>query len=54
MKEPPIIFNNADRRLKYKRALKKAMENVPNPYESEMHAAAREFLKKSRSEDDEK
>ena len=53
MKEPPIIFNNADRRLKYKRALRKALENIPDPYKSELHAAAKEWLKKHRSEDNE-
>jgi hypothetical protein len=45
MKESPILYSRADARLRYKKALAKAMSDMPNPYESEMHKAAKEWLR---------
>lgn len=46
VKETPILYSNADKRLNYKRALRKAMRDLPNPYESDMHKEAQEWLAK--------
>jgi hypothetical protein len=45
VKESPILYSRAEARLRYKKALAKAMSDMPNPYESEMHKAAKEWLR---------